>query len=440
MRAHLIDPDNPEHAARFYEIQAILAGLLVDAREGASSDEEAAIIADIESASARLFEVEEALIEDPELTNIVPLYRGTYTELQAEFDAAIEELFLLDQGLEQQAEADLTSEINQSITIGLALLVILLTLSVAIVFLLTRSILTPLGALNAASNEIAGGNINTPMPPRSPDEIGDLRDSFATMVDAIRRTLESLQARTRDLQTVADVNDQISTVLDLGRLLQDVADLTKERFGLYHAHIYAYDAEEQLLRLTAGAGHVGRQMVAEERIIDIANPDSIVAEAARSRGVVAIGDVKSSPTFLPHRLLPNTASESAFALVARGQLLGVLDVQSDKVNYFGEDVLDVLGLMAGQISSAISNARLYTAADRASRFEQAIGRLDRQLQAAVDIDEILQTTVRELGKALRVTSTAVELSLDDWAVHQTLAKPTNGSRHTTRILEAGTGD
>lgn len=227
----------------------------------------------------------------------------------------------------------------------------------------------------------------------------------------LNQILTETKARSRDLQTVSDVNVQIATILEPRRLLQDVVDLTKERFALYHSHIYLLNEEGDTLQLTAGAGHVGREMVGQKRQIDLENVQSIVATSGRERKGVIINDTRASATFLPHPLLPNTRSEMAVPLISRGQLLGVLDVQSDQPGYFTQDVLEVFELLALQIATAISNARLYDQADRTSRHDRAITEIDRRLQGALGVDEILQTTVRELGKALRVPYTAIELKL-----------------------------
>jgi putative methionine-R-sulfoxide reductase with GAF domain len=228
--------------------------------------------------------------------------------------------------------------------------------------------------------------------------------------EQLQKALVDVQQRERDLQTVADVTTQISTILDMGRVLQEVSDLTKERLGLYHSHVYLLDDESKLLTLTAGAGAVGRQMVAEKRVIDFDNPQSIVATAARTRKSVVVNDTKLSPTFLPHRLLPDTRAELAVPLIARGNVVGVLDVQSDKQNYFDAREQELIEVLAAQVAVAISNARLYTEAERTSRYERAIGRIERNVAGANSMEEIMQLTVRELGKALRVPYTAIELA------------------------------
>ncbi len=219
------------------------------------------------------------------------------------------------------------------------------------------------------------------------------------------------EARSVELRTVADISTQVSSILEVDRLLQEVSDLTKEHLQLYHAHIYLLDEDGNTLVLTAGAGILGRQMVTEKRSIALDNPDSIVATAARNRQSVSVNDVHSVSTFLSHPLLPDTRSELAIPLVARAQLLGVLDIQSNTTNYFTESKASVIELMAGQVAVAISNARLYEASESISFRERALGSLDREIQGAVSMDEILRTTTRELAKSLGVSETAVELKL-----------------------------
>jgi GAF domain-containing protein/HAMP domain-containing protein len=293
---------------------------------------------------------------------------------------------------------------------------VLIAVVVIVAIRVARSISLPILKLTSSAQQLSQGNFAVEIPVHSSDEIGQLADSFRSMTSELQGLVSTLEeriaSRTRDLQTVAEVSTQVSTVLEPERLLRDISDLTKERFGLYHSHIYLLNDRGDTLVLTAGAGYVGRQMVSEHRTIAYENPQSIVAQSARSRKAVIVDDVRQSPTFLPHKLLPDTRSEMAVPLVARGQLLGVLDVQSNQVAYFDENALATFDLMAGQISAAISNAQLYATAERTSRHERALGQIDRSIQGANNMDEILQATVRELGKALRVPYTAIELQLE----------------------------
>jgi hypothetical protein len=121
--------------------------------------------------------------------------------------------------------------------------------------------------------------------------------------------VEQEEKRARQLQTVAEVSTATSTILDTAILLQQVVDLTKESFGLYHAHLYLLNEAGDTLVLKAGAGEVGRQMVAQDWSISLAAKQSLVAQAARNRRGKIANKVQADPDWLPNPLLPDTRAE-----------------------------------------------------------------------------------------------------------------------------------
>jgi signal transduction histidine kinase len=155
------------------------------------------------------------------------------------------------------------------------------------------------------------------------------------------------------------VSTAASTILDADRLLQEVVDLTKARFGLYHAHIYLLDESGEALTLAAGAGEVGKTMAAQGWRIPLTRERSLVARAARTRQGVIVNDVRAEPDFLPNPLLPETRAELAVPIVVGEQLLGVFDVQSDQAGHFTESDAQTQTTLAAQIGVALQNAKLY---------------------------------------------------------------------------------
>jgi PAS domain S-box-containing protein len=169
----------------------------------------------------------------------------------------------------------------------------------------------------------------------------------------------TLARRAAELQAVAQVGTATATILETDKLLQEVVDLTKGSFGLYHTHIYLLNAAGDTLVLAAGAGEVGRQMVAQGWSIPLERERSLVAQAARTRQGVVANDVRQAPDFLPNPLLPDTRAEMAVPLMRGDQLLGVLDVQADAVDYFSAEHMQIQAILAGQIAAALQNARSF---------------------------------------------------------------------------------
>jgi PAS domain S-box-containing protein len=173
------------------------------------------------------------------------------------------------------------------------------------------------------------------------------------------RLMEQTQKSAVELQAVAEVGTATATILEPEELLQQVVDLAKERFGLYHAHVYLLNEQGTDLMLAAGAARIGRSMVAEGWSIPVEQDDSLVAYVARTRQGHIIADIRRELGHLVNPLLPDTRSELAVPMIVADNLLGVFDVQSSVPNWFREEDVRTYSTLSAQISVALQNARLY---------------------------------------------------------------------------------
>jgi PAS domain S-box-containing protein len=194
----------------------------------------------------------------------------------------------------------------------------------------------------------------------TPEDETFLEDVAAQVSQALERArlLEQTQKSAVELQTVAQVSTAASSNLNPQSLLQEVVDLAKTRFGLYHAHIYLLDDTGHRLELTAGSGEIGRSMTNEGWFIEI-DEETIVSRAAKTRQGQIVNDVQQEINFLPNPLLPDTTSEMAVPMVVGQRVLGVFDVQSEVVNRFNDADLQTFTTLATQTAVALQNARLY---------------------------------------------------------------------------------
>ncbi|MCQ3938606.1 MAG: hypothetical protein DPW18_16390 [Chloroflexi bacterium] len=190
------------------------------------------------------------------------------------------------------------------------------------------------------------------------EAVRSIANQIAVALQNIAST-EHVAKRANQLETVATVSTASSAVLNPDKLLQTVVDLTKERFNLYHAHIYLANESWDTLLLAAGAGEVGRQMTSTGHAIQMDAQRSLVARAYRERNAVIVNDVHDDEGFLPNPLLPHTHAEMAAPMIAGGKVLGVFDVQSEQAGYFKEEDALIFNTLAAQVAVALQNARLY---------------------------------------------------------------------------------
>lgn len=218
--------------------------------------------------------------------------------------------------------------------------------------------------------------------------------------EELKQLQRELEGRAAALATVAEVGTATSTILETKRLLQEVVDLTKDRFDLYHSHIYLLDEARENLVLASGAGEPGRQMVAKGHSIPFSREQSLVARAARERKGVTVNDVTQAPDFLPNPLLPDTRSELAVPMIVAGNVIGVFDVQSDQVGRFAEADINIQTTLAAQVAASIQNVRSFERAKAQAEFEAHVSAIGQKIQRATSVEDALQTAIREIGLAL----------------------------------------
>jgi signal transduction histidine kinase len=173
------------------------------------------------------------------------------------------------------------------------------------------------------------------------------------------------------------VSTATTTLTNVDELLQAVADLTKESFGFYHAHIYIYDPETGDITLAAGAGDVGRIMKEHGHKLHVDNETGLVARAIRNRDAVIVNDVSLVADFLPNPLLPETQSELAVPMIVGEDVVGVIDIQSAETNRFTPDDARLQRTLADQIAVALRNAQAF---ERERKTVERLREVDRLKQ------------------------------------------------------------
>jgi PAS domain S-box-containing protein len=258
--------------------------------------------------------------------------------------------------------------------------------------------------------------------------------ALATIVTDItdrKQAEQEIVKRAAELQAVAEVSAASASILDTDKLLQRVADLTKERFNLYHTHIYLLDETKENLVLTAGAGQVGQQMKARGHHIAFNHSHSLVARAANTRQGVIANDVRSNPDFLPNPLLPETRSEMAVPMIVGDELIGVLDVQSETINRFTEQDVRVKTTLADQIAIAVQNARAYTRQSETAERLREVDRLKSQFLA--NMSHELRTPLNSIIGYAEVLLDGIDGDLSDEAIEDVQAIH-GGGKHLLSII------
>lgn len=172
-----------------------------------------------------------------------------------------------------------------------------------------------------------------------------------------------LTKRTIQLQAAAEVSNAASSILDINDLLPNVVELIRSHFDYYYVGIFLVDETTEWAILSAATGEMGKEMLAEEQRLKIGDSSMIGWCVSHRQARIAL-DVEEDAVRLKNPHLPLTRSEMALPLITHGEMIGAMTIQSELPSAFSQVDIIALQTMAGQVTNAIENARLFT--ERAS--------------------------------------------------------------------------
>lgn len=213
-------------------------------------------------------------------------------------------------------------------------------------------------------------------------QLAEVRKELEVRVD--ERTAE-LQLLARRFLTIAELSQVLTSLRDEEQLLQNTVRLIAERLEYDHVGIFLLDKERQWAVLRAASSEGGKRMLARGHRLHV-GIQGIVGNVAFT-GVPRVAlDVGADAVWFDNPDLPDTRSEMALPLVVREQIIGVLDIQSNRPAAFTQEDVRTLRVLADGVAIAIDNARLH------SEMQQNLERLSRYQEQ--DVIEAWRDTVR----------------------------------------------
>ncbi|HSJ88116.1 MAG TPA: GAF domain-containing protein [Anaerolineales bacterium] len=198
-----------------------------------------------------------------------------------------------------------------------------------------------------------------------------------------------------DITIMQTMADQLATAIERARLLQEVERSLKElesAYGKYTRENWKHISEH------VKTGNLGYRFdnIRMESVNDV--PDLGKTALATGKTVNSNGHSADGHTF------------AAVPVKLRGQTIGVINLKLQE--NFGEDTISTIELASERLAAALESARLYEEARLRADREQAIAQVTSAISASTNYEEILQTTVREIGNTLRDTEVIIQITGD----------------------------
>ena len=181
-------------------------------------------------------------------------------------------------------------------------------------------------------------------------------------------TRVSRQADT--LSVLNEISREITSILDLDDLLERIGQLLKRvvDFQMFTILLWNERTEQFEHRFSSRFG----ERITRIRTVELGS--GLIGTAAEQRLPVLAPDVRKDARYVAEN--PETRSELSVPLIYKGKVIGVMDLEHTRVNYYNEEHQRTLSTLAAQIAISIANARLY------QRIHEEEQRMERDLEMA----------------------------------------------------------
>lgn len=184
-------------------------------------------------------------------------------------------------------------------------------------------------------------------------------------------TRVSRQAET--LTVLSEISREITSILDLDDLLERIGQLLKRVIDFQMFTILLWNERAGHLEHRFSTRYGDR--IERERVVMLG--EGLIGTAAEQRTPILAADVRKDPRYVAEN--SETRSELSVPLIYKGRVIGVIDLEHTRVNYYNEDHQRTLSTLAAQVAVSIANARLY------QRIHEEEQRMERDLEMAREV-------------------------------------------------------
>ncbi|OLD51414.1 MAG: hypothetical protein AUI58_07560 [Chloroflexi bacterium 13_1_40CM_2_70_6] len=224
-----------------------------------------------------------------------------------------------------------------------------------------------------------------------------------TALDAERKLLE--------LSFLHEIAQLAASARDWDEMLRIVIERTTHAMRAEVSSLYLLERAEGVLRLVATNG-LNRRSIGRATL---RVGEGITGWVANARVPLAARDVRTDPRF---KWIPGVDEERFVSMlsvpvVAREEVIGVMNVQTVEPREFHREEIDFLQTIANQVAGIIEKGRLQRDSDRKLREVSALFEVSNVLTSTLELDEVLALVVDRLVRVYPGASGAIYLREDD---------------------------
>ena len=230
---------------------------------------------------------------------------------------------------------------------------------------------------------------------------------------------------------LTEVSQQITSILDINELAEQVVRLIQKTFDYYHVGFGLIEGDEVVYRIGAGMLWDKTNFQFKPSRLKVGS-EGITGCVAKTGQAALVPDVSRDAHYVWMQG-SLTRSELIVPITIKGTTIGVLDVQSEQINDFNQTDLEFMQSLANQTGVAIENARLFSSLERRTEQFRVLTEVSQQIISLTSVDELLGNIARTVKKSFGYLHVGIGLVEGNEVVSKAEAGAFEGTYRSTRI-------
>ncbi|MBE0699115.1 MAG: GAF domain-containing protein, partial [Anaerolineaceae bacterium] len=237
----------------------------------------------------------------------------------------------------------------------------------------------------------------------------DMVASALNRSDLLQRTLQNA----RNLETVNQLGHDLAETHDLSTIYQRLGEAVSELIGdISSVLISLFEATSEKITCVYAQNDGALIDVSQLPPLTLApNGEGTQSQVVRTKQPLIVDHLGDRLRVKKIRLGDEKDAQSALyvPMLAKGQVMGIIQVQSFKLFAFGAEDVELLTLIGNTAAVAIENARLISATQTQLAHLEALHAIDEAINSSLDLQLILIILLNQVKAQLNIDAAGILL-------------------------------
>lgn len=202
--------------------------------------------------------------------------------------------------------------------------------------------------------------------------------------------------------SISEVTIAMNSTLDPDKLLDLILDHCINFCRVESGTLMLIDYDQTILNIVRSRG-----LNFEKDEFRLKIGEGVTGQVAETGKSKLINDVSKDPTYIS--IHPTIQSELAVPMVVEDTIIGVISLDSDRINAFTQEHLEIVSILANQAAQIFKNLQIFRDLEQKHKIQQVLIEISKIVTSSLDLHQIYSSILTNMERSLKLRKGSIIL-------------------------------